>query len=512
MSTLPTVPDIRCAAYEELREYLRESAIAGSIGSLVGWDQETYLPRKGAALRAEQRRILSRLLHERGTSDRLGELIAECEGDAEVLADPIAVANVREMRKDYDRAVKLPGDLVESLAECASLGMNAWREARAKSDFSLFFPWLKKGIDLNQRKADCLSGTPGQNRYDTLMDQYEPGMTSERVRELFGDLRESTLVLLDKVLSSKNAINASCVTVETDLNSQRALCEKIMASVGFDFDAGRFDDTTHPFCSGFGPGDTRLTNRYRADGWSDSVACAMHEGGHGLYEQGLLKGDHFGQPIAESISLGIHESQSRLWENQVGRSVEFLTWVRPMIEEYLGSSAAGTSVDELYQAVNELKPSFIRVESDELTYNLHIMLRFDFERAMIEGELDPKDLAPEWNKRIKSDLGLDVSNDAQGCLQDVHWSMTAMGYFPTYTLGNMYAATWWNQIAKDVPNRDELIAKGDFAPVLGWTRTNIHTHGRRYGAEELCKLLTGDGLSAKPLINYLTEKVDRLYG
>ncbi|MEM1165890.1 MAG: carboxypeptidase M32 [Planctomycetota bacterium] len=498
-------------AYAALQDHLHQLAVVDSISSLTGWDQETYMPKAGSPLRAEQRRYLSKLSHERASDPRLGELLEACERDAELMADAESSANIREVRRDYDRAVKLPVDLVEQIAESSSLGMNAWREARATSDFSAFLPWLRKTVELNQRKADCLTGTPGTGRYDALLDTFEPGMTAARVQELFAPLRTFTVDQLERI-RSLGVIDTSLLSAESPLDAQRALCSWVMDRVGFDFMAGRFDETTHPFCSGFGPGDTRLTNRYRADGWADSLTCALHEGGHGLYEQGLPKGDKWGLPSAEAISLGIHESQSRLWENQVGRSRAFITWLKPRLDEMLGGAVAAASVDELTRVMNVAEPGFIRVESDELTYNLHIMLRFDFERAMIEGELDPADLPGEWNARMKVDLGLDVPDDRRGCLQDVHWSMMAMGYFPTYTLGNMYAATWWDQIGRDLPERDAQLERGEFAPVLAWTRDNIHQYGRQFGAEQLCERITGSPLSPEPLMAYLREKIDRVYG
>ena len=498
------------AVYDELMHELRETAITESISALVGWDQETYQPDKAADLKADQIRQLSELLHARQTSPRLGERIAACEQDTEVMADDIRAANIREIRTDYDRETKLPADLVAEIAECGSRGMQAWRAAREHSDFNAFLPWLKKTVELNQRKADCLTGTPGTGRYDALMDTYEPNMKSARVHELFTPLREKTVELLEVVRSSTNPPDFSIREEPADIAMQRELCHKVMDQVGFDFDAGRFDDTTHPFCSGFGPGDTRLTNRFRSDGWADALSGAMHEGGHGVYEQGLPKSQFMGQPLGTSVSLGMHESQSRLWENQVGRSLNFQHWMLPIIQSW-GGRFASTSAEELYRAANVVRPSFIRVEADEVTYNLHIMLRFDFERAMIEGDMDPQDLPALWNERFEKDFGLKVPEDRLGCLQDVHWSMTAMGYFPTYTLGNMYAAAWWAQMQSDIPNRDDLIKQGDFAPILQWTRTNIHEHGRRYPAEQLCERITGKPLQAQPLIDYLHNKVHAVY-
>lgn len=507
MSTLP-------AKYVELAREARPGAVLGTAQRVLSWDQETMMPSGGASIRAEQLEMLAGMVHEHATSRKMGDLIAACEGDAQVMSHPEASAGVREFRREYDKHTKLPKSLVEEITRCSSEGMHAWKDARAKSDFSKFLPYLEKTIDLARKKAECFTGggTPaGGELYDALMDEYEPGMTSARTAEVFKPLRAFTVELLEKVRSAPNKPPRDAAVAELPIEQQKAFVAFIVRAIGFDFEAGRIDDSTHPFCEDVGPGDVRLTNRYRADGWADSISSGMHEAGHGMYEQGLSR-EHFGTPLGQHISLGIHESQSRMWENLVGRSRAFWEWATPQAHKMLGASIQRHSALDVYKAVNLVEPSFIRVESDEVTYNLHIMMRFDFERGMIRGDLKPRDLPGEWNKRIKHDLGLTVPDDRRGCLQDIHWSMGAVGYFATYTFGNIYASQFWEAMGRDIPARDDMMRRGEFAPILAWLREKIHRHGKRYGAEALCRMITGNGMDSAALMRHLSEKVQGVYG
>ncbi|MBN8644895.1 MAG: carboxypeptidase M32 [Planctomycetes bacterium] len=499
-------------AYDELCSMLRDTAVLDSAQRVLAYDQETVMPEGGAGLRSQQLEMMSALVHKKRTDARIGELLSACEKDASL--DEAARANVREVRRDYDRATRLPTDLVAEMARCSSLGMHAWKEARAKSDFSVFLPWLEKTVELSRRKAECYANgrvPAGGELYDFLLDEYEPGMTAAATRAVFGPFRAALVPLIEKVAKSK-APDELLAHAEYPVERQAAFATMVSKQMGFDYATGRMDVSTHPFCDGIGPGDTRMTNRYRPDGWADSLGTAMHEGGHALYEQGLPKGDRFGQPLAEAVSLGIHESQSRLWENLVGRSRAFWTWAAPKAGEMLGGVLKSAAPDAIHKAVNIVRPNFIRVESDELTYNLHIMLRFDLERAMVAEELSPKDLPGEWNRRVKSDLGLTVPDDRRGCLQDVHWSMGLVGYFPTYTFGNLYSAQFWEAAQRDLPERDAMLGRGEFAPVLDWLRRNIHAHGRRYSAGELCQRVTGKPLTHDALMRHLERKVAAVYG
>jgi len=499
--------------YTQLGAALREIATLRSISTTMSYDQETVMPDGGAGFRAEQLSMLAGIVHRKATDPRVGDLIAACEADTSVKSDPVAAANIREARRDYARLTKLPADLVEELTKSASLGMEAWKTARPRSDFKSFQPHLEHLVSLIRRKAECYGVPPwGQELYDALMDEYEPGMTAKRTSEIFGPLREFTVGILDRVKKSGKTIDTAPLHTEVPLDRQRAFSDRVVKALGFDFHAGRIDQSAHPFCEGLGPGDTRFTNRYSPAGWVEQLFTAAHENGHAIYEQGLPKAANFGWPSAESVSLGIHESQSRMLENLICRGRPFWDWGLKIAREEMPMLPASLTPDFVYKGVNGVKPWFIRVESDEVTYNLHIMLRFDLERAMISGDLKVKDLPSEWNRRMKADLGLDVKEDRLGCLQDIHWSMGSIGYFATYTLGNLYAAQMWETMAKEIKDRDAKISRGEFGDVITWLRDKVHRHGRTYTPGQLCERATGKPLDSSALMRHLEAKVAAVYG
>ncbi len=502
-------------AYTELCRLSREIGTIGSIGALLSWDQETYMPPAGAHARAEQLAWIAGMAHARRTSDELGGAIRACERNG-VVGDPASpeAACVREMRRNFDRATKLPRELVEEWARTASLAQEAWKDARSASDFARFAPWLEKMIALARRKAECYSvGAPRGELYDALLDEYEPGATGAELAAIFAPLRARLSALVADLARSKTPPSTKVLGLTIDERKQHEFGEFVLRAIGFDMNAGRLDVVTHPFCEGIGPGDTRLTTRYKGDRFIDALYGTLHEAGHGIYEQGLPKtAELHGTPLADSISLGIHESQSRMWENFVGRSRAFWEWALPHAQRMLGSGLERASVDEMYRAVNTGTPSYIRVEADEATYNLHVMLRFELERAMISGSLKAKDLPGEWNKRFKELLGIDVPDDRRGCLQDVHWSAGLIGYFPTYTLGNLYAAQFWETIRGQITDLDAQIRRGEFAALKSWLNANIHRHGRRYRAGDLCRMLTGRPLDADALMRHLETKLRGVYG
>jgi carboxypeptidase Taq len=514
-------------AYSEACALLREAATLSSVGSLISWDQETYMPRKGAAARAEQSALLATLSHERRTSKRLGELLMQCESDRAVQGDEFARANVREMRRDYDKATKLPADLVAELAKTGSEAQEVWKEARSKNDFAMFLPMLTKMIDLTTMKAKCLhAGLPGSELYDALLDEYEPGAQAIVIESVFTPLRKELSALIAAVqdktgeASAKGKkkkgafVDTTCLEHKVEPALQHEFGQHVLAHMGFDMEACRLDTTTHPFCSGLAPGDTRLTTRYRDEKFTDALYGTMHEGGHGLYEQGLPKevAGLFGTPLADSISLGIHESQSRLWENFVGRSKHFWKWALPILQKRWVKSFRKHDVEDFTLATNTISPSLIRVEADEGTYNLHVMVRFELERGLFSGSIKPKDLPGVWNAKYKEMLGVDVPDDRRGCLQDVHWAFGLFGYFPTYTLGNLYAAQLWEKIQSDLPETNKNIAKGEMLELREWLRTNVHQHGRRFSASELCERVTGKPLESAPLLRHLRGKAKLVYG
>ncbi|GJQ29104.1 MAG: thermostable carboxypeptidase 1 [Phycisphaerae bacterium] len=507
-------------AYAELCSLLKHAALLDSLAQLASWDQETYMPEKGAAARAESVALLATLIHERRTSPRVGELLAACEGDAGLTAAETPTgANLREIRRDYDKHTKVPAELVAEIAKVGSQAQEVWKKAREGSDFAMFRPWLERMIGLQRRKAECLGHAPGGEAYDALLDLYEPGATAAGLEAVFTPLRARLTDLLGRVRGSKAKVRTRCLEVKIDPAAQHAFGLAVIEAMGFDLTAGRVDTTTHPFCSGFAPGDTRLTTRYREAHFTDALYSTLHEMGHGLYEQGLPKmgkdggpSDLYGTPLADSISLGIHESQSRMWENFVGRSKAFWKWALPKSKKQFGKALSKFDAKEYFAAVNTAAPSLIRVEADETTYNLHVMIRFEIERALLRGDLAVKDLPGAWNGKYKEYLGVKVPDDRRGCLQDVHWSFGLFGYFPTYTLGNLYAAQFWEKINQDIPDLNKQIAKGRFDALKKWLNTKIHAHGRRYTAGDLCTRVTGAPLSSEPLLRHLSAKAEQVYG
>ena len=493
-------------AYDQLKRLLREAETLVSVGALLAWDQETMMPAKAAAFRAEELAEISRLAHQRHTDPRIGELLEACEADAALTSDPLESANLREIRRDYERATKLPEALVAKISETSSRAMAVWKEARGDNDFERFRPWLEQQVSLNRRKAECYGVPEGGELYDALLEDFEPGMTAAQIERIFEPLRRELASLIAEAASRELRAGPDPDAVELPISLQRELNLLVAQRVGYDLEAGRLDVSTHPFTEGLAPGDTRITTRYHERGFTDALGSTLHEAGHALYEQGLPKQERHGQPLAKVVGLGIHESQSRMWENQVGRSRAFWSWALPEARRIFGAPLEPFSVDDLYRSVNTVRPSPIRVESDETTYNMHIMIRFDVERALLRGELDVADVPGVWNERMKQDLGVDVADDAHGCLQDIHWSMGAIGYFPTYTLGNLYSAQFWDAIVAEIPDLEAQIERGEFGELLFWLRKNIHAHGRRFLAPELCERLTGRPLEHGPLIRYLGRK------
>ncbi len=499
------------AAYDELIKQVKEVSLLSSCGSVLGWDERTYMPRQGAQFRADQLGLLAGMCHERFTSPRVGELLATAE-NSDLVKDAASesAVNLREIRHQYNRATKLPKELVEELTKVTSLAQGEWGIARKKSDFKHFLPWLEKVLDLTRKVADAY-GWKGEP-YNALLDGYEPGATVDEVGQVFEPLRVDLVELLARIHDAPKKPDVGIIEREYNVELQRVFGEMVAAAIGFDFTAGRLDITTHPFCSGFGPGDTRITTRYNPRRFNDALFGIMHEAGHGLYEMGINKSKHFGTPMGEAVSLGIHESQSRMWENQVGRSKEFWVYFLPQAKRMFRESLADVSVDAFYGAINYVTPSYIRVEADECTYNLHILLRFELERAMVKGDLKPKDIPGEWNSRFKKYFGIEVDKDANGCLQDVHWAAGLIGYFPTYTLGNLFSAQFFAKAKADIPDLMGEFKRGDFTLLLKWLRTNIHEQGQRYRARDLGRRVTGQSLTHKPLIDYLKAKYAEIYG
>ena len=486
-------------AYSRLVSLGRELQLVSDAASLLGWDQEVLLPSRGVTYRAEQMAWFSGYLHEKFTSKEVGVYLQEAGGEEEVAA--VVSANLREWQHKYGRATCLPKKLVEDFAETQVHAKSAWAESRRKSDFALFAPYLEKMVSLSREHAERWGYA--DQPYDALLDRFERGATTRRIGETLGSLRVSLIPIVEAAMA-RRPLPGTGFGGFYPVESQKALNREIAEAIGFDFEAGRIDTAVHPFCSGMAPFDTRLTTRYDEADFLSSLFGVLHEAGHGLYEQGLNK-EFRGQPAGDSVSLGVHESQSRLWENHVGRSRAF--WVKwlPRAAHYF-PQLTGISVDEMFQSVNRAELSCIRVEADEVTYDLHILLRFELEKAIFSGELAIADIPAEWNRRFESYFGIPVSSDDKGCLQDIHWSMGIFGYFPTYSLGNINAAHLVQAAIRQEPQIAVQMEEADYSGLLGWMRKHIHVPGSLYLPDELVTRAAGAPANADALIAHLRSR------
>ena len=491
--------------YAELTSWIQRVHALGTVGELLGWDEQVNLPPGAAEQRAGQQAALAEAAHGAASDPRLGGWLAKLEaGAAGLTADQRAV--VKNARKDYDRATKLPAEFVREKATQDSRGYHAWAKARAADDFAGYAPVLAKNLELVKREAGYL-GWAGRE-YDYMIDKHDPGMTAEVIGRLFGELKRELVPLVREIAASKVKPRAD-VLRGFSTEGQQVFLREVTERLGFDYNRGRIDVSLHPFCSGTGS-DVRMTTRFKEHEPLDSLFSSIHETGHGLYEQGL-PADQLGTALGIHAGMAVHESQSRLWENQVARSRGFWRCFEPRLRAVFPAQTAGVSTEELYLAINAVQPTLIRVDADEVTYNLHIILRFELEKKLFTGELAVSDLPGAWRTAAAELLGLTPPNDREGVLQDVHWSGGAFGYFPSYCLGNMLAAQLWYRALALRPQLEEDFARGDFTWLLGWLRENIHSQGRRYDALELARRVTGEELSPKSLLRYLRERYGALY-
>jgi len=489
------------SAYQQLIDQGIELQLVKDTQSLLGWDQEVMLPRNGVAYRGRQMSWLSGFLHRRFIDPKVGEYLSEAEESAEDGIDEIARANLREWRHAYDRATRLPAELVEEMAEAQVMAQSVWARARQDSRFEDFAPHLQRLIDLSRRQADYWGYETCP--YDALLDLYERGATTARLDRILGGLKDQLVPLVGEA-TSREPFDRSKLDAFYPIEQQQKFNRKVAEGIGFDFDSGRIDTAVHPFCSGMAPHDTRMTTRYDERDFLSSLFGVLHETGHGLYEQGLNP-DHRGQPVGNAVSLGIHESQSRLWENHVGRSRSFWEKWHSVAAEYFPNVAL-LSPQEMFRAVNQAKCSLIRVEADEVTYDLHILLRYEMEKAVFAGELTVKEIPSEWNRKMEELFGLKVDSDAHGCLQDIHWSMGTFGYFPTYSLGNINAAHLMKSARNDDPALEIQMEEGDYSGLLNWMRKKIHSQGSLYLPDELIEKATGGPASSDELIEHLRKR------
>ena len=491
-----------------LVEMDRERTLFSHIGSLLGWDQETFIPERGIEERAEQLALIEGLAHERAVRPEIGDLLAEMEEEKDL--DETEKAYLRIARREYDREIKLPSVLVTEKARHTSLSQASWVQARKDSDFASFAPYLQKMIDLNVEMASALD--PSSEPYDVLLDLYEFGATEDSVAKVFSAMQADLVRILEKI-GSRPQVDDSFLHRKVPVQAQAQMSDYFMTAVGFDRTRGRLDTTAHPFTTTLGRDDVRITTRYIEDYFPSSIFSTIHEAGHALYEMGIdPHPDYRGTKLADAISMAVHESQSRMWENVIGRSSQFWQAHFGHVAGMAGGALDGVGREAFVKAVNKVEPSLIRTEADEVTYGLHVIARFDLEAALISGSLKVADLPAAWNLRMKNLLGLEVPDDARGCLQDIHWAMGSFGYFPSYALGNLYAAQFWSTMKAEMPGMERKIGEGDCSMVLAWLRRNIHKPGTACLPGELLEKVTGSPLDASHFTRYLEGKYSEIYG
>src|SRR2546423_3361833 len=489
---------------DRLKNRLADFNALTAAVAIMEWDQQTYMPRGGAAARAEHVGILSRMAHEMFTADETQKLLEHAKGETRDGTDEQAL--IRVTQREMDLRTKIPASLVEEKSKLSALAHEAWMVARANNDFAGFAPYIEKMFDIARREAEYLGYK--EDIYDALLDQYEEGATSADVRKMFGDLKGPNIQLIKDIKERGKPVDDSGLYGEWDERKQREFTEKLVKTIGFDFNRGRQDTAPHPFCTGWSVGDIRLTTRFKPY-VASAIFGSLHEAGHGMYEQGSPTEWDL-TPLAGGVSLGLHESQSRTWENIVGRSKAF--WKRflpdlqttfPQLKSY--------DLNTWYRSINKVEPSFIRVEADEVTYNMHILVRFEIETDLLKEKLKVKDLPEAWNAKYTEYLGVTPKTDSEGCLQDVHWSGGSIGYFPTYSMGNLLSYQIWNALRKDVGDTDALIEKGEFQPILSWLQKKIYSQGRRYTPKDLVMRVTGKPMGAEDYLAGLDKKYRAIY-
>jgi carboxypeptidase Taq len=492
---------------ELLKERLGEVEDIGRAASVLGWDQQVNMPPGGNEARGRQLATLSKIAQEKFITDEVGRLIDDLKQELNG-AETDEAALVRVAARNYDKARRVPPSFIAEQAIVTSKAFEAWMEARSKSDFSIFQPHLEKVVELVHKYISFFP--PGDHPYDTLLDDFEPGMKTADVKAIFDGLRPKQVKLIKAIAASKQVKDAFLFKKY----NEKKLIDfgvDVVTRFGYDWTRGRQDKAPHPFQTTFSVDDVRITTRYEDDNPLATLFSTMHEAGHAMYEQGSNPA-YERTPLAGGTSLSIHESQSRMWENLVGRSLPFWEHFYPSLKKRFPSQLDGVSLKTFYKAINKVEPSLIRVNADEATYNLHIMLRLELEIGMVEGTIAVKDLPEIWNAKMQEYLGITPPDDAKGVLQDIHWSYGAIGYFSTYALGNLVSVQLWEKINKDIRNLDDQIRKGDFSELLAWLRKNIHQHGQKYEPQTLVERVTGSKISPAPYVRYLTKKYSEIYG
>lgn len=487
-------------SYADYVNRLSKLADIAYTGAVLNWDMETYMPPKSAERRSQQLATLSGLAHEHFTSEETGVLLEKLSTDESL--DERQKANVKHTLKQYRKAKKYTTAFVEEMSRTISETFNAWQEAKQKNDFSIYAPKLEKLIALKKKECELIGYET--HPYDAMLDEYEPGLKTADVDKLFNDVRSELVPFVKQLLEQKKG-SQEIIHRFYPKDAQIAFSEKILKEMGYDFDAGRQDISMHPFTTNFSATDVRVTTRVDENNISDCLTGSIHEGGHALYEQGIPD-DQYGLPSGEYCSLAIHESQSRLWENNVGRSIEFWSGQFPELKQAFPETLKDVNVNQFYNALNVVQPSLIRINADELTYHFHVMIRFEVEKAIFENRIQVSEIPAYWNARYKEYLGIEVPSDAEGCMQDVHWSHGSFGYFPTYSLGSFYAAQMFFAAEKAIPGLKDQIRRKNYSELLKWLRTNIHQHGKTYSARELCIRSTGEELNFRYFMDYVKAK------
>jgi len=491
--------------YAELENKIKEINSLEEVQGVLSWDQEVVMPDKGIKARSKQMSLISQLKHDLIADKGLEKLIKRVEDNKENLNDD-QKANLREFKRKQEKEVKIPKELKKEISETSSESVKTWAQAKEENDFEMFLPYLRKMISLKRQYANHLD--PDEETYKVLFRDYEPYMSFERMEEILEELKAALTDKLDEIKTEGSEIETEALKGDFDVDKQEDLARKVVEKLGFNWDKGVLYTSSHPFTSG-NQMDTRITSRYDPENMAEGFTAAIHEAGHGLYQQGLPEKNH-GLPTGDSREIGFHESQSKLYEDQIGRSQVFWKFAAPMIKEKFDNF--DYTPEECYESVNQIKPeNKIRIEADELTYHLHIILRFELGRDLVNGDLEPENLPEAWNDKMENLLGVRPDNDAEGCLQDIHWSWGNFGYFPTYSQGSVLAAQIYNQMEKDIDNLEEKIENGDFTVIQNWLDENIYQHGRRYKTEEFIEKITGEKPTAEYFIEHIEEKFNKIY-
>ncbi|MBA2939998.1 carboxypeptidase M32 [Paenibacillus sp. CGMCC 1.16610] len=498
------------AKLESFKAYVRKMKQYEEAIALIYWDMRTGAPKKGIGTRSEVVGELSTEVFRMSTSDEMGEYVAFFTQPAELeQLDAISRKMVEECKKEYDRSKKIPAEKYQAYVVLTSQAESAWEDAKHNSDWDSFQPYLEKIVATTQEFIE-LWGYEG-HKYNTLLDMYEPGMTVEKLDEVFGALREKAVPLLQRIQASPNQPDRSFLDQQFEISKQKQFSLSILKQMQYDFEAGRLDETVHPFATALNPGDVRITTRYLPNDITSALFGTIHEGGHALYEQNISD-DLVGTNLCTGTSMGIHESQSRFWENVIGRSKAFWDRYYGELQTTFSPQIDQVDVDTFYKAINHIEPSLIRIEADELTYNLHIMIRYELEKGLFNGTIAVADLPAAWNAKYEEYLGVTPANDGEGVLQDVHWSGGSFGYFPSYALGNMYAAQFTQTLRKELPAFESLIAEGNLAPIKEWLTEKVYKHGKLLTPNEIIRQVTGEELNPEYLVQYLEEKYKSVYG